>query len=157
MKVTLENGKLCLDMRHLWEMVYNSIADEFDQDEFIERMAWTDQIKEKFLKIMEDEYAGTCINTDVHKARQKLLRAINKREIEYYASEIGRMVEELRRDNNDYWTLYHYVSSRFEGQWRNIPKKTRYNFEYTKKIAEIVQDALMKKFDLEEVVEDEQK
>jgi len=137
MKITLKEGKVCIDLGDLLYMVWEVQPDEFDQVEFIKKFAWMPQVREEVIRILKEEYSRKSYNEDVHEAREALLVIMKEEEIKFYANVIAKKVEKIQREDRDYWKLFHAVKDHLP-DGLEVPKTGGLDIDYIYKLEEMI-------------------
>jgi hypothetical protein len=95
---------------HLGDIVDEIMGDATQEQcqEVLEHFAWQKPMFSYVTEKLAEEYSRECYNSDMAKYRHDFLHAINKEQLDYYASVVANNIESLKRDNKKYWELYHY-------------------------------------------------
>lgn len=147
-KVELKDGKICIPFDTIFYQAYDLQADEWDQVQFINNMAWMPQIREEVLRILREQYSGPNYNTEYHEEREKLLKDMQLREVDYYARLIAARVEDTRRVDADYWRLYDWLREANVQVPDRFPQRGQIDFDYRRELEAVITEALNTKIEV---------
>jgi predicted metal-dependent phosphoesterase TrpH len=144
MKIEINNdSKLEIS---LWDIIEEAFrqANEEGVSQMIEYLAIQPQVRKVIIHRLAEEFSRMSYYEEIHKDRREFLSAIKEQELDFYCDGIASKVEELRRDNEDYWKLYHFCSqnnlfytklSNGENKYLSPPKRNEMDSEIRNKIS----------------------
>jgi hypothetical protein len=143
----IEKDKAIMDINDfLYELTQNMTENSLM--ELIECFAWTPKVFQKVVDMLISEFSREHYNQFIHEGREKFLKSLKEEEIKYYADSIASKIEKYKKENQDYWKLYHHFRELFGYEAiKNYPQPAEIDFDLRSELAKIIEETLKQKED----------
>lgn len=139
----------------LWDIIEEAFrqANEEGVSQIIEYLSIQPQVRKVIIRRLAEEFSRKSYYEEIHKDRKEFLSMIGEQELNFYCDGIASDIEELRRDNENYWELYNFCSQNElfytklpngENKYLNPPKRKDIDFEIRNKISTELREIISK-------------